>query len=366
MPKGLRVQVPPRARFLNLGDVSSRSNCPNMSVQRCPVCKAPARQNENVQSLVQSFECVRCGAFMCDRYALIAFKRVGWSHQQIGTISSYIRRNSGMFLTSDRVNQLNGITVPNVPEKAARLLLELGREYPLPGHSFWAPIWSVRSGFMKLNRYGDDEELAEELLSDADIASLRWLAIVCAADDRELEWLLFDYLAPQGFLGKGTADGQMIITPGGWQEFSRLQQVSSRSKIGFVAMSFRQEFKVLYDEGIEPGIRGAGYEALRVDRAEHNNRIDDEIVATIKRSCFVVADFSVNRGGIYFEAGFALGLGIPLIWLVKEDQLSEVHFDTRQYNFITWSQNAWRHLGDRLRYRIEATIGHGPLAPPRS
>lgn len=223
---------------------------------------------------------------------------------------------------------------------------------------------AVRSGFKKLKDYRDDKELPDQLLSDADIASFRWLAIVSAADDRELEWFLFDYLMPQGCLGKGTADGQITITPTGWQEFARLQQVNSESRIGFVAMSFRDEFKHVYDEGIEPGIREAGYEALRVDRTEHNNRIDDEIVATIKRSRFLVADFSVNRGGIYFEAGFARGLGIPVIWLVKKDQLSEVHFDTRQYNFITWSEDAWEHLRARLRYRIEATIGRGPVASP--
>ena len=160
------------------------------------------------------------------------------------------------------------------------------------------------------------------LARDPAIASLRWLAVASAADARELYWFLFDYLLPQGWLGKGVADGQITITPTGWQEFACLQQVNLGSRIGFVAMSFRDEFQRLYDNGIEPGIRAAGYEALRVDRTEHNNRIDDEIVAIIKRSRFVVADFSVNRGGIYFEAGFASGLGIPVVWVVKEDQLA--------------------------------------------
>ncbi|PYK25094.1 MAG: hypothetical protein DME59_11515 [Verrucomicrobia bacterium] len=172
---------------------------------------------------------------------------------------------------------------------------------------------------------------------------------------------MFDYFLPQGWLGKGTSDGQLTITPRGWQEFARLQQVSSGSKIGFVAMSFVAGFKPLYDEGIEPAIRAAGYEPLRVDRTEHNNRIDDEIIALIKRSRFVVADFSVNRGGIYFEAGFAVGLGIPVIWLVQDNQLAEVHLDTRQYNFIIWSDNEWENLRHRLRYRIEATIGRGSV-----
>lgn len=333
-----------------------------MSVVRCPICKAPARHSANVQNLVQSFDCVRCGAFRCDHYAIIALKRVQWSNQQIGTVTGYIRRNAGIFLTAETVDRLATLTIPTVENKAAWLLLELGREYPVPGQMFWAPVWAVNNAFEKLKTNGDQDAFTEEVLSDADITSLRWLAVTSAAGEGELYWLLYAYLMPEGWIGKGVADGQIAITPAGWNEFARLQQVNLSSRIGFVAMSFRDEFKSLYEHGIEPGIRAAGYEALRVDRTEHNNRIDDEIMATIKRSRFLVADFTVNRGGIYFEAGFALGLGIPVVWLAKQDQLAQVHFDTRQYNFITWTENTWENLRHRLRYRIEATIGRGPRA----
>ena len=55
------------------------------------------------------------------------------------------------------------------------------------------------------------------------------------------------------------------------------------------------------------------------------NSIDDEIIAEIRRSWFVVADFTcgtvphegkevaIPRGGVYYEAGFAQGLNVPLI-----------------------------------------------------
>ncbi len=158
-------------------------------------------------------------------------------------------------------------------------------------------------------------------------------------------------------------DLHVVITPNGWQEIERLQQVNMGSRIGFVAMRFNDEFKPLYDQGIEPGIRAAGYEAFRVDRKEHNNRIDDEIIASIKQSRFLVADFTEDRGGIYFEAGLAMGLGLPVVWLAREDRLEEVHFDNRQYNFITWRDGEWNELVKRLRFRLEATIGLGPLAP---
>jgi len=59
-----------------------------------------------------------------------------------------------------------------------------------------------------------------------------------------------------------------------------------------------------------------------------------------------VGDFTVDRGGIYFEAGYALGLGLPVIWLVREDELAKVHFDNRQYNFVAWRDGALEELRD--------------------
>ena len=96
-----------------------------------------------------------------------------------------------------------------------------------------------------------------------------------------------------------------------------------------------------------------------MDRIEHNNRIDDEIVARIRQCKFLVADFTIDRGGIYFETGYAIGLGRPVIWTVRHDRLETVHFDNRQYNFIQWRPDKLLDLAFALRNRIEATIGRG-------
>ena len=114
-------------------------------------------------------------------------------------------------------------------------------------------------------------------------------------------------------------------------------------------------------KAIERGIDDSGYQPLRIDQRQHNNKIDDEIVAAIRGSRFVVSDFTGHRGGVYFEAGFAMGLGIPVIWLCRKDELDKAHFDTRQYNFILWEQANLADLTKALKNRIEATIGRGPI-----
>ena len=105
---------------------------------------------------------------------------------------------------------------------------------------------------------------------------------------------------------------------------------------------------------------------MRIDRKEHVNKIDDEIVAEIRRARFVVADFTHGdtgaRGGVYYEAGFAHGLDIPVIFTCRKDRLDDVHFDTRQYNHIVWETP--EELQDRLAKRIAAVLGDGPILPP--
>jgi nucleoside 2-deoxyribosyltransferase len=74
----------------------------------------------------------------------------------------------------------------------------------------------------------------------------------------------------------------------------------------------------------------------------------------IRLAQFSIADFTGHRGGVYFESGFALGLGRPVIWTVHADHLTGSHFDTRQYNHIEYKTPA--ELREKLRDRILATI----------
>jgi hypothetical protein len=70
------------------------------------------------------------------------------------------------------------------------------------------------------------------------------------------------------------------------------------------------------------------------------------------------------RSGVFFEAGFGMGLGIPVVWTCRKDFTDELgnHFDTRQYNHLIWTDAA--DLKAKLRFRIEAAVIGRPK--PRS
>ncbi|MCF2940650.1 hypothetical protein L1N85_19855 [Paenibacillus alkaliterrae] len=53
-------------------------------------------------------------------------------------------------------------------------------------------------------------------------------------------------------------------------------------------------------------------------------------------SNIVISDFTEHKTGVYYEAGFAKGLGLEVIWTVREDNLDQCHFDTKQMNHIVW------------------------------
>ena len=132
----------------------------------------------------------------------------------------------------------------------------------------------------------------------------------------------------------------------------------------FVAMWFGEDVDDLYHQGIKPAIEAAGYTAIRIDEKPHANKIDDEIIAEIRRSRFLVADFTHGkdgaRGGVYYEAGFAHGLNLPVIFSCREDMVDNLHFDTRQYNHILWKNENLDEFRKNLTNRIEALIGEGP------
>jgi hypothetical protein len=152
-----------------------------------------------------------------------------------------------------------------------------------------------------------------------------------------------------------------------WERLEEIKKTAHSSARCFVAMWFHDSMVEVYEKAIVAAILDTGFEPLRIDRHEHVNRIDDEIIGQIKRSRFMVADFTGQRHGVYFEAGLMLGIGRTVIWMCRKDELAKengLHFDVRQFNFIAYESP--EEARRRLRDRILAIEGEGPMATPHS
>ena len=159
---------------------------------------------------------------------------------------------------------------------------------------------------------------------------------------------------------KDTFSLEVTITPRGWDYLDASAKASPIKDQAFVAMAFAQSLRPAWELGIRDALRKAGYSPYRVDADEHLDRIDAKLIAEIRNSRFLVADVTLQRPGVYFEAGFAIGLGLPVVWTVRKDDLQNVHFDTRQYNHVVWETE--EQLAEQLYYRVLAAIGQGTAA----
>lgn len=163
-----------------------------------------------------------------------------------------------------------------------------------------------------------------------------------------------NHLVQTGIIKVSSDQSNPILTIDGWQKYESLKEINQLSKRVFVAMSFNQDLNPVFEQAIKPACEECGFVAHRVDLDEHNEKICDKIIAGIKSSRFVIADFTGQRHNVYYEAGFAKGMGLEVIWCCKEDEKDNLKFDIRQYNHILW--NDYEDLKSRLINRIQARL----------
>lgn len=187
-------------------------------------------------------------------------------------------------------------------------------------------------------------------------------------DDEELE-LLIASTVRDGFTEREIEpEGRAVyanLTRRGHERLRGLDQVSLHEQ-AFVAMWFHESMTSAYRDAIRGAIEAAGYTAFRIDQDNQSgDQITNEIIAQIRRSRFLVADMTQGdsgaRGGVYFEAGFAQGLGLPVFFTVRNDCVETLHFDTRQYPHVIWDPSDMESFKSDLEGAIVARIGVGPV-----
>ena len=172
---------------------------------------------------------------------------------------------------------------------------------------------------------------------------------------QELQYML-DYLAKRSFIeyNNGPDEEEWVdisILPDGYARIDVLQKNTAYGRNVLVAMKFGED-TIPLREAIRKGITDAGYLAVFIDEVQHNDFITPELLKHIRDSKFVVVDLTHQNNGAYFEEGYAMGLGKPVIQLCKTD--TKLHFDIAQKNTIMWE--AETDISEKLTNRIKATI----------
>jgi len=136
----------------------------------------------------------------------------------------------------------------------------------------------------------------------------------------------------------------------------------------FIACAFgKEDVDSIYENVITKVLSELNIKPVRVDKTEHNENIDIKIIELIQTSKLCITDLTYARPSAYFEAGYAMGNGIPVIYTVRKDHFNSkendiygnyrVHFDLQMKNIIDWSSTTQTSTFEkRLRSRINHVI----------
>jgi hypothetical protein len=242
-------------------------------------------------------------------------------------ISHVLRKNVGTRPPELRIEQLVNILKINSAltpaEQANNVIAFLGRRLSNPGDLFLMP--SVQG-----NIYG---------LLGVRVGDAEW---------NDLEFMLKELISQQ-MLRRIDNPFRVSLTLAGWQKYEELARSVNDSRKAFVAMEFPDQSRPenyffqtrLLDEFRVPAARKTGYalgNALRSDPKAGN--LHARLEVEIRTARFVVAEMSHNNNGAYWEAGFARGLGKPVIYMFNKEiaKADRPHFDVGSDLYVSWTE----------------------------
>ncbi|MBI1329572.1 MAG: hypothetical protein GC166_06680 [Alphaproteobacteria bacterium] len=120
----------------------------------------------------------------------------------------------------------------------------------------------------------------------------------------------------------------------------------------FVAMPFAKEFEDIYYYGIQGPVHEANFLCERVDQISFVGDILEKIKSKIRSAKLVIADLSGANPNVYLEVGYAWGLGIPTILLLKKDM--SLLFDVRGQRCLIY--DGIRDLEQKLATELSTLV----------
>ena len=306
----------------------------------CPVCNSKLTKFD-ARGDRSFYECPRCGPYSLSSEAR---QDMGWylKENEIGrtklshALYYMTKRKQWAFVTNELLkNILENTELPRPHEQLENLILWLGETQPSMGTTIKP--------------------------SEAAIAA------VGAVDMQSLEFLILQ-AGKAGLLGGdiltfhgGHTINTINLTLDGWQLFENLQRGKSTSRIAFMAMPFGdKELDQIYKDYFKAGVAATGFDLKRLDEGQPAGLIDDRLRVEIRQCRFLIADLTHDNRGAYWEAGFAEGLGKPVIYTCRkdvfEDKTKGTHFDTNHHLTVTWESDKLDDAVKRLKATIRATL----------
>lgn len=297
----------------------------------CPVTNTQLMKSD-MPDMGWRYDCPICGKFDVTGSALPGLLQIASeSEDDAAILSHHIRRNSDSgIITEFHSNTARGIlehaSLPTVSEQADSLILWLGGTLKFP---------SKRTTIIPDN----------------------YPAVIGALDGQGVMFILHHLNKGNLIELKVTRDGQRVqLTYDGWLRYSELLKGRSSSTKAFMAMPYEvDELDMVLDKCFRPAVKKTGFRLVRLDEEPKAGLIDDRMRVEIRAARFLIAELTGGNNGAYWEAGYAEGLGKPVIYTCS-DEVEKPHFDTNHHLTVFWNKNELDTAAEKLKATIRFTI----------
>jgi hypothetical protein len=213
---------------------------------------------------------------------------------------------------------------------------------------------------------GDNQPSAETRAEITQLVLSAWLGTALSSPGHPggiagWHWLHTE-LKPEKLYTLEDVKGDTIglrLTMAGWQRHAELKKTNIQSRTAFMAMKFGDALiDRVVAECFRPAVTRAGFGLRLLTDEQPAGLIDDQLRAAILSARFLIADLSHGNQGAYWEAGFAEGLDLPVIYTCRAAAWakSKTHFDTNHMKTIIWSEDELGKAGKELTATIRATL----------
>ncbi|WKL57872.1 hypothetical protein Q1W73_02505 [Asticcacaulis sp. ZE23SCel15] len=267
-------------------------------------------------------------------------KRVALSHY-ISRTKDQKQGNYFLLLKPDLERLLRTETLPSPTEQIRNLIQIVGQYVQRTGEGFHGALdLASKVGARNNERL---QELADQLVK------------------KQLITMTANKPMPPDKYGKQYYYPIYDLTIDGWSAFEAEQAGKIAGNYGFMARQFNEPEFELFLTGIKAGVlKHTNFDLREVDTFKEVGVIDNIMRQKIRESAFVVVDLTHGNRGAYWEAGYAEGLGKPVIYMCEHKafntELSKPHFDTNHCSTIIWKYDNPTHLIDELTATIKTAL----------
>lgn len=141
------------------------------------------------------------------------------------------------------------------------------------------------------------------------------------------------------------------LTLEGWDQYEAGKRGELRGNYGFMALQFDDPELNEIVEFLKKQIKEElNYDLVHMLDVERPGIIDAIMRVQIRGSAFVIADLTHDNRGAYWEAGYAEGMGKPVVYICEKDKFEKVstHFDTNHLTTFKWSKDNKQEFANRL------------------